>query len=41
MSETHDDTAGLHDKVYAALGTVLDPDIRRPLTELGMVKSIE
>lgn len=41
MSETQDDTAALHDKVYAALGTVLDPDIQRPLTELGMVKSIE
>lgn len=41
MSKTPDGTAGLHDKVYAALGTVLDPDIRRPLTDLGMVKSIE
>ncbi|HEU0190819.1 MAG TPA: P-loop NTPase, partial [Mycobacterium sp.] len=41
MSETADDTKSLHDKIYAALGTVLDPDIRRPLTELGMVKSIE
>ncbi len=41
MSETHDDTADLHAAVYAALGTVLDPDIQRPLTELGMVKSIE
>ena len=38
---TQDDTAALHTAVYAALGTVLDPDIRRPLTELGMVKSIE
>lgn len=41
MSETPNDTSGLHALVYAALGTVLDPDIRRPLTELGMVKSIE
>ncbi len=41
MSQTHEDTSGLHNKIYAALGTVLDPDIRRPLTELGMVKSIE
>ncbi len=41
MPETHDDTAGLTSKVRAALGTVLDPDIRRPITELGMVKSIE
>ncbi|UVO11156.1 Mrp/NBP35 family ATP-binding protein [Mycobacterium sp. SVM_VP21] len=41
MSENHDDTAALHDAIYAALGTVLDPDIRRPITDLGMVKSIE
>ncbi|OMC08672.1 sodium:proton antiporter [Mycolicibacter heraklionensis] len=41
MSENQDDTAALHDAVYAALGTVLDPDIRRPITDLGMVKSIE
>ncbi|ORV47302.1 sodium:proton antiporter [Mycolicibacter engbaekii] len=41
MPENHDDTAALHDAIYAALGTVLDPDIRRPITDLGMVKSIE
>ncbi|MFL0278415.1 Mrp/NBP35 family ATP-binding protein [Mycobacterium sp. SMC-19] len=41
MSENQDDTAALHDAIYAALGTVLDPDIRRPITDLGMVKSIE
>jgi len=41
MSENHDDTAALHDAIHTALGTVLDPDIRRPITELGMVKSIE
>ncbi len=41
MSENHDDTAALRDAIYAALGTVLDPDIRRPITDLGMVKSIE
>jgi ATP-binding protein involved in chromosome partitioning len=41
MSETHDDTAGLTSKIRTALGTVLDPDIRRPITELGMVKRIE
>jgi ATP-binding protein involved in chromosome partitioning len=41
MSETHDDTADLTSKIRTALGTVLDPDIRRPITELGMVKSIE
>jgi ATP-binding protein involved in chromosome partitioning len=39
MSETHDNT--LTSKIRSALGTVLDPDIRRPITELGMVKSIE
>lgn len=41
MSENPDDTAALHDAIYAALGTVLDPDIRRPITDLGMVRSIE
>lgn len=41
MSKTQDDTAALHDAIYAALGTVLDPDIQRPITDLGMVKSIE
>lgn len=41
MSENHDETAALHDAIYAALGNVLDPDIRRPITDLGMVKSIE
>ncbi len=29
------------DDLMAALATVNDPDIRRPITELGMVKSIE
>lgn len=41
MAKNQDDTAALHDAIYAALGTVLDPDIQRPLTDLGMVKSIE
>ncbi|WP_409436833.1 Mrp/NBP35 family ATP-binding protein [Mycobacterium sp. SMC-14] len=41
MSENQDDTAALHDAIYSALGNVLDPDIRRPITDLGMVKSIE
>ncbi len=27
--------------IEAALGTVLDPELRRPITELGMVKNIE
>jgi len=29
------------DQVRAVLGTVKDPEIRRPITELGMVKSID
>lgn len=29
------------DAVLQALGTVIDPEIRRPITELGMVESIE
>lgn len=41
MSENQDHNAALHDAIYAALGTVHDPDIRRPITDLGMVKSIE
>ena len=31
----------MHDAVMAALATVLDPEIKKPLTELGMVKSID
>ena len=27
------------DQLTAALSTVIDPEIRRPLTELGMIKS--
>src|SRR3954470_5144278 len=30
-----------NDQVHAALATVNDPEIRRPITDLGMVKSIE
>jgi len=30
-----------HEAITAALATVQDPDIHRPITELGMVKSIE
>lgn len=29
------------DQVQAVLGTVQDPEIRRPITELGMVKSVD
>jgi len=31
----------LEESVRAALGTVQDPEIHRPITELGMVKSVE
>ncbi len=41
MSETHDDTADLIAAIRASLSKVLDPEIRRPITELGMVKSIQ
>lgn len=30
-----------HDAIMAALATVEDPEIRKPITELGMVKSID
>jgi ATP-binding protein involved in chromosome partitioning len=39
MSETLTDTPAL-DAVNAALATVQDPEINRPLTELGMVKDV-
>ncbi|MCR6031465.1 P-loop NTPase [Nocardioides sp. zg-579] len=34
-------STGLVDKVTAALATVNDPEIKRPITELGMVDSVE
>jgi ATP-binding protein involved in chromosome partitioning len=34
-------TSPLLDQVNAALATVNDPEIRRPITELGMVDSVE
>ncbi|WP_026818873.1 Mrp/NBP35 family ATP-binding protein [Arthrobacter castelli] len=34
-------TSPLIDAVHSALGTVQDPELRRPITELGMVKSVE
>jgi ATP-binding protein involved in chromosome partitioning len=40
MSETHD-TADLTAGVRAALTKVIDPELRRPITELGMVKGID
>ena len=32
-------TGGLHDEVWAALGTVLDPELDEPITELDFVES--
>jgi ATP-binding protein involved in chromosome partitioning len=40
MPRTHDDD-GLAAGVHAALTKVIDPELRRPITELGMVKGIE
>lgn len=34
-------TAPMHEQVTAALSTVHDPEIKRPITELGMVDSVE
>jgi ATP-binding protein involved in chromosome partitioning len=34
-------TSPTEEQVTQSLGTVLDPEIRRPITELGMVKGIE
>lgn len=34
-------TDGLTAAVHEALATVLDPEIRRPITELGMVRSVD
>jgi len=33
-------TTALEESVRTALGTVQDPEIHRPITELGMVKSV-
>ena len=41
MSEIEQDSADLTASIRAALAKVIDPEIRRPITELGMVKSIE
>ncbi|WP_264991078.1 Mrp/NBP35 family ATP-binding protein, partial [Mycobacterium kiyosense] len=41
MSATHDDAAGLTTAIRTALAKVIDPELRRPITELGMVKSID
>ncbi|OBK16112.1 Mrp/NBP35 family ATP-binding protein [Mycobacterium asiaticum] len=39
MSDTHDDD--LTPAIRAALTKVIDPELRRPITDLGMVKSID
>ena len=31
----------LLEQVHAALGTVIDPEIKRPITDLGMVESVD
>ncbi|WP_343601425.1 Mrp/NBP35 family ATP-binding protein [Mycobacterium sp.] len=40
MSTTPDDAAELTARIRTALARVIDPELRRPITELGMVKSI-
>ncbi len=40
MSKTHDD-ADLTAGIRGALAKVIDPELRRPITELGMVKGID
>ncbi len=39
--DSSDSAADLSAAVRAALGKVIDPELRRPITELGMVKSID
>lgn len=41
MSQTRDYAADLTAAVRAALAKVIDPELRRPITELGMVKGID
>ncbi|MCV6974971.1 Mrp/NBP35 family ATP-binding protein [Mycobacterium bourgelatii] len=42
MSGTHSDAAAdLPNAIRSALAKVIDPELRRPITELGMVKSID
>jgi ATP-binding protein involved in chromosome partitioning len=38
---TRHDAADLSAAIRAALAKVIDPELRRPITELGMVKSID
>lgn len=41
MSEPRDTVPDLTAAIRAALAKVIDPELRRPITELGMVKSVE
>lgn len=41
MSGTQDDAADLVGAIRTALAKVVDPELRRPITELGMVKSVD
>jgi ATP-binding protein involved in chromosome partitioning len=41
MSEPRDTDPDLTARIRASLATVVDPELRRPITELGMVKSID
>jgi ATP-binding protein involved in chromosome partitioning len=41
MSQTQPDAADLTAGIRAALAKVVDPELRRPITELGMVKSVQ
>ncbi|MFV8320191.1 Mrp/NBP35 family ATP-binding protein [Mycobacterium sp. 23] len=41
MSATQNDATDLTTAIRSALGKVIDPELRRPITELGMVKSID
>jgi ATP-binding protein involved in chromosome partitioning len=41
MSETHADATDLTAAIRATLAKVIDPELRRPITELGMVKSVD
>jgi ATP-binding protein involved in chromosome partitioning len=41
MSGTTDDAADLNTAIHAALAKVIDPELRRPITELGMVKGVD
>ena len=41
MAAMPESTVPTQDQLHAALATVIDPEIRKPITELGMVESAE